>query len=313
MPVSIVSNRIDEQTILPNLPARHKYHALVQLDPQRFPVFSWDKMPPLYSSLQSFAAKPEAQTLLSIKIQGVTLQNPLLVVRSVANTKSLALLGYGIHRWKLLASSSEETRGAFDEWFSSLIRWLSTRDKDKQLQVAPVKDFYSQGEPVEFTGQVYNENYQPVDNADLRLLLYNSQRKQIDGVAFQSIGSGRYEGATYGLPEGDYSYRAAALANADTIGTTSGRFSVGEQSIEFAETKMNKRLLQQIASLSGGAYGDASQFDSVVEEILSRPEMKPQEQTRTSEFELWNLPGYLVVIIMLFAMEWFIRKQSGML
>jgi len=313
LPVTIVSNRMDEQTVFPNLPPQHKYHALVQIDPERFPAFSWDKMPPLYASFQSFAAKPEAQTLLSVKIQGVVLQNPLLSIRSVANTKSMALLGYGIHRWKLLASSSDETRGVFDDWFSSLIRWLSTREEGKQLRVAPVKDFYSQGEPVEFSAEVYNENFQPIDNADVCLELYDSQRRRMDDVSFHSIGSGRYEVTSDGLAEGEYSYRAAATLNADTVGVTTGRLFVGEQSIEFAETKMNKTLLQQIANSSGGLYSDASGFDSLVEKILSRPEMKKQEQIHTSEFELWNLPAYLGLIIVLFAVEWFIRKQSGML
>lgn len=313
LPFTVVLNRNDEQTILANVPAQHKYHALVQIHPERFPSFTWEKMPPLFASFQSFAAKPEAQTLLSIKIQGVPLQNPLLLIRSVGNTKSLALLAYGIHRWKLLASTSEETRGVFDEWFSALIRWLSTREKEKQLRIALEKDFYSQGEPIEFSAQVYNDNYQPVENADVRLQLFNAEQKQIDNVSFQSIGSGRYEGTANGVSEGEYSYKATALSNNDTVGVTTGRFTVGEQSVEFAETKMNKRLLQQIANASGGSYSDASQFDFLVEKILARPELKPREQAQTREFELWNLPAYLSIIIILFALEWYIRKQSGML
>lgn len=313
LPFTIISNRMDEQSVVPHLLPQYKYHALIHMDASRFPAFAWEKLPPVYSSFQSFAAKPEAQTLLGVKIQGVELQNPLLVIRSIANTKSLALLGYGIQRWKLLASAGNETRGVFDEWFSSLVRWLATRDQDARLKVEPSKELFSQGEPIDFSGQVYNENFQPIDNADLQLSIRTLSGEQAAAVLLQPIGSGRYEGTTGSLTEGEYIYRAASLVNGDTLATTTGRFSVGEQSIEFTETKMNKPLLQQIASKSGGAYADASQFDSLVQKILARPEMKTQERIHTSEFELWNLPAYLSIVILLFATEWFLRKRWGML
>lgn len=313
LPFTIANNRADEQTVLAHPMPQHTYHALVQTDAVRFPSFAWDKLPPIYASFQSFAAKPESQTLLGIKIQGVTLQNPLLAIRSAANTKSLAVLGYGIHRWKLLAGAGDETRGVFDGWFSALVRWLATRDQDSRLKVTPSKELYSQGEPVEFTGEVYNENFRPIENADLQLTIRTVEGEQTAATSLRSIGSGRYEGNTTGLREGEYVYRAVSLINGDTLATTSGRFSVGEQSMEFAETTLNKALLQQIASKSGGTYADASRFDSLVQRILSRPDMKPQERIRTSEFELWNLPAFLSVIVLLFGTEWFLRKRWGML
>jgi hypothetical protein len=313
LPFTVLSNRIDEQSVMPNQVPQHKYHALVQIDAERFPLFAWDKLPPIYASIQAFSAKPEAQTLLSVKIQGVTLQNPLFISRSVAGTKSLAILGYGIHRWKLLAGARDETRGMFDVWFSSMVRWLATKERDSQLKIELAQEFPSQGEPVGFTGEVYNENFQPIDNADVRISIRSTANDQAAAVSLRSIGSGRYEGVSAGLPEGEYSYRAASLIGGDTIGTAAGRFSVGEQSIEFAEVRMNNILLQQIAQKSGGMYVDASRFDSLVTMLLSRPDMQSNVRIETKEFELWNLPLFLSIIIALFATEWFLRKRWGML
>jgi len=243
----------------------------------------------------------------------VTLQNPLFVSRTVAGTKSLAILGYGIHRWKLLAGARNETQGVFDIWFSSMVRWLATKERDSQLKIELAQEFPSQGEPVGFTGEVYNENYQPIDNADVRISIRSMANDQAAALSMRSIGSGRYEGVSAGLPEGEYSYRAASLIGGDTIGTATGRFTVGEQSIEFAEIRMNNILLQQIAEKSGGVYVDASRFDSLVTFLLSRPDFRPTERIDTKEFELWNLPLFLSIIIALFATEWFLRKRWGML
>lgn len=313
LPITVTSARIDEQTVLPSLLPQHRFHAVVHMDAARFPLFAWEKLPPIYASFQTFAAKPEAQTLLAVKIQGVTLQNPLLVLRNVAQTKSLAMTGYGIFRWKLLAASGEETKGVFDVWFASVIRWLATRDNDAPFTVRPAKEFYAQGEPVGFTAQLYNENFQPTDNADVQLAIRTLTGEQASAVSLKSIGSGRYEGTSPGLSEGEYAYTAAALVGGDTAGISKGRLSVGEQAIEFAETKMNKVLLEQIAEKSGGAYFDAARFHDLVETILSRGDMKPHEKVTSNEYELWNLPSVLSVIVLLFATEWFLRKRWGML
>ena len=76
---------------------------------------------------------------------------------------------------------------------------------------------------------------------------------------------------------------------------------------------MNKPLLKQLASVSGGEYADASAFGVLVKKILVRKEMQLLERPLTSEFELWNLPSFLTVIVLLFGAEWIVRKQSGML
>lgn len=311
LPFTVSSERMDEQTVLPFVQERHRYHQLIQQEGA-----AWEKLPPVYYSLTTFTAKPEAQNLLSVKIQNVPLTNPLFIVRSIGGSKSAAVLCYGLHRWKVLAGSSDDTKQHFDIWFSSLIRWLSVREQDKFLRVEPAKEFYSQGEQIDFTAQVYNESYQPMDNAEV-FVSVRPHAKQSGGERIEALlsssGTGLYEGNIAGLSEGEFTYTASATVNGDTVGTAAGRISVGEQSVEFAETKMNKPLMQQLASSSGGEYVDASEFSLLTERILARPEMSLQEQTHTEEFQLWNLPSFLAVIVLLLGVEWFVRKQSGML
>ncbi len=307
-PFTVSSARIDEQSILPNVFPKTKLHQLLQNESS-----SWEKLPPVFYSLQTFLSKPESQNLVGVKIQNVPLNDPLFVTRNIANTKSAAILGYGIYRWKLLASSTSETKNFFDTWFSSLVRWLATREEDKFIHVDPSKEFYSQGEQIEFSAQVYGQSYQPVDNADVHLSIRSKQNSQRYETIFSSLGSGRYEGSIENLPEGEFNYTAVALNNGDTLGTSGGRISVGEQSVEFAETKMNKTLMKQMANLSGGEYCDANSFGSLLQNILHRSGMKPQELKQSKEFELWNLPSFLTIIVILFGIEWLMRKQSGML
>jgi hypothetical protein len=311
LPFTTVSDRIDEQTVFPSIPPQQQYNVLIQSSENS--SFDWNKLPPIYSSLGTFMAKPEALVIATTKIQGVVIDNPLLVSRNVMHTKSLAVLGYGVWRWKLLAGASNETEDFFDPWLSNVVRWLVTRDDNKELKVEPSKEIFSQGESVDFLGQAYNANYQPIDDADIHVEVAALSSRQRFETILRPVENGRYEGQIEALPEGDYSFTATAKADGEDLGKSEGRFSVGEQSIEFTDTKMNKALLQQIAAASGGEYANGREFDRLIHDLAARPFMKPEEQFTTSEFEVWNLPLLLSVIVALFGIEWFIRKQSGML
>ncbi len=311
LPFTAVSDRIDEQAVFPNVPQQQLYNILVQSSENS--SFDWSKLPPVYSSLGTFRAKPGAVVLATMKVHGVAIDNPLIVSHSVLHSKSVAVLGYGVWRWKLLAGASSETENFFDPWLSTIVRWLVTRDDSKELRVQTSREIFAQGEAVDFLGQAYNANLQPVDNADIHVEVTALASRQRFETILRPLESGRYEGDIESLPEGDYSFTAAAHAGGADLGTSEGRFSVGEQSIEFADTKMNKALLQQIAAVSGGMYADGSDIDHLISDLAARPFMKPGEQTTSTEFELWNLPAILSVIVALFGLEWFIRKRSGML
>ncbi|NUN68599.1 MAG: VWA domain-containing protein [Bacteroidetes bacterium] len=308
LPVTVAAERMDEQMVLPSIPERYRRHQLLGNQKE-----TWDKLPPLFYSLPTYAAKPEAQPVIGVRIQNVNLSQPLFVVRNIGSARSAALLGYGLNRWKVLAGSADETKGFFVDWFSSLVRWLAVREEDKFLRVEFSKAFYAQGEQIGMTAQVYNESYQPADDAVVQVAVRPLSGADRYETALTGRGAGVYEGTFDGLTEGEYQYTAAALRGSDTLGTVRGRISVGEQSVEFAETKMDKALLQQMASASGGLYADASSFDALMEQLRSRPELQVRERAQQKEYELWTQPWFLAVVILLLSAEWLLRKRSGML
>jgi hypothetical protein len=311
LPFTAASDRIDEQLVFPNILPEQQYHVLVHSNDNS--LFDWSELPPVYSSIGTFSAKPEAVILATTKIQGVPINTPLIVARSIPRQKSFSVLGYGLWRWRLLAGASHETENFFDPWISNVVRWLITRDESQHVRVEPAKEIFAQGEPIQFLGQAYNANYRPIDDAEVRVEITSLSSRRHFETILRPLENGRYEGQIEALPEGDYSFAGTARSGETELGKAEGRFSVGEQSIEYLDTKMNKALLQQIAAASGGEFAVSGQFDGLMKNIENRPSMKPGEQSTTSEFELWNLPSLLSVIVALFGVEWFIRKRSGML
>jgi hypothetical protein len=273
---------------------------------------AWDKLPPIYKTESILRPKPESDIVGLMKINNITFSEPMLLTRNLNKHKSIAVLGYGIWRWKLLTEGlSGGTEGVFQSFISNSIRWLTTREEEKQVHVATVKEIYNSGERVEFIGQVYDEKYEPLDNAELRIKVKRAEGESETVLA--AVGSGRYEGAIEGLPEGDYHFSATAVAGGRTLGESKGRFSIGEANMEFQDTRMNAALLQQISYRSGGRFCTPSTFSQLCGDLKANPNLVVRAVTQKSEFQLWNRKYLLGVIVLLLALEWFLRKRSGMM
>jgi hypothetical protein len=270
----------------------------------------WGKLPPSFTLGESFHAKPEGITLASARIQSSTTGDPLLLSRDVNRSKSLAILCYGLWRWKSYSEGIPGAERILETFFSNSVRWLVTREDEKPVQVRPTKGIFGGSEAVEFTGQVYDENYRPME-AEISLSV--SQKGQTSQLTLTSLGNGRFEGAFDPLPEGDYTYVAKALAGGRQISEEHGSFSVGGLNVEFQETRANRLLLQQLATRTGGRYYDHHDLRGFPEDIAALPNFRPRDIRIAQQFELWNKTWMLGALVALFALEWFLRKKNGML
>jgi hypothetical protein len=194
---------------------------------------------------------------------------------------------------------------------SNTVRWLVTRDDEKPVQVRPTKEIFAGSDPVEFTGQVYDENYRPINDAEVSLSA--SQKGQTSQLTLSPLGNGRFEGAFDPLPEGDYTYTAKVVAGGRQLAEEKGSFSVGGLNVEFQETRANRSLLEQIASRTGGRSYEAGSIERLPQDIAAVPNFRPRDVSVAQQFELWNKTWMLASLVALFAVEWFLRKRHGML
>lgn len=316
LPVSIRDGSTDEFSAFVSIQEPYALHPIVKLAGPASSLDQWSKLPPLFKLQAQFVAKPESEVLARTRIQTTTLNDPMLVSRSVNRRKSLMLLGYGLWRWKMLAEQPLQPT-VFEEFLSNSVRWLTTREDEQQIRVRTSKQVYSGLEPIEFVGQVYDDTYRPIDNArvevSVRPVLPGGQGARVLEILLDPLGSGQYEGSLEGLEEGDYRFNARVSLNGKPLAAENGSFAVGGVHLEFTETRMNKPLLEQLAARTGGRYYDPSSIQTLPQDIASLPEFQPRELTHTSEIPLWSSPWMLALIASFFALEWFLRKRNGLL
>ncbi|HMB91492.1 MAG TPA: hypothetical protein VKP65_11635, partial [Rhodothermales bacterium] len=126
------------------------------------------------------------------------------------------------------------------------------------------------------------------------------------------VGNGRYVLDVGTLPEGTYTYEATGERNGVTLGNDSGTFAVGSLTLEFKETRANAALLRQIAQRSGGLFFTADQLASLPSALQDGGSFSPVVFEATRETELWHLPVFIAIVILLLTTEWVLRKRSGM-
>lgn len=306
LPFDIVQQRREEAQVFFELPAAARRNPIVSTG---IPDDVWTKLPPLFKTESSFKARVGAQTLGTIKINNIAFNEPLLLARKINRSKVLAWTGYGLWRWQL---AYDVLGGKLPETLiANAIRWLTTRDDDKRMRIRPVKELFDSGERVEFLAQVYNESYEPVDNAVVIAAVRGPDGAR--EIAFTSVGAGRYTGFADGLREGDYTYTGTAAANGAPLGSDNGRFSVGELNVEFQETRLDNTLLRQIAARTGGRYFAIGDIGGLAEAVAAVRDFEPEDRIIRSDIPLWNLGWLLGAAVLLFAIEWYLRKQSGMI
>jgi hypothetical protein len=299
-----------EVQVFPALVDRYKNHPLITLEGSMTPE-AWGQLPPINKNNTSYRAKPDAEMLCAVSYQNVVMPEPLVVIRNTNHQRSFAITGQNIWQWRLMAQGNSQTQKFFPMLVSNAIRWLTTKDDAKDVRIGPVKQIYTSAEPVDFVAQVYDEQFQPMDNAEVNVDIHKGDESY--QIALHAVGNGVYEGSAEGLGEGDYAYTGRANSGGKLYGEDGGKFSVGGVNVEFIETKMNKQLLEQLAFKTEGKYYDLAASDSLRDDLIRNNQFKSKELVQASEIELWNWQYFLAVLVLLFALEWFMRKINGML
>lgn len=277
--------------------------------PNDLPADTWSRLPPLFSLQAASRAKPESDVHAVKRVRTMITEEPFLVSRDVNRQKSVAFLGYGLWRWKMLSDPSLD--GVLDHWLNTTVRWLATRDDDRRIRIAPIKESFTADEPLEFSGQVYDETLRPLDDAQISVTVMNGTTRNV--LLMNSLGNGQYEARAEAMQEGEYTFEAVVRRGGVETGKASGSFSVGASNAEFLETRANALALRQLSARSGGRFYFPDDIESLADDIRSLPDFRPSETVESTEVRLWTDPWILLTVIFMFSLEWILRKQSGML
>lgn len=269
----------------------------------------WNNLPPVSQAAAKIQIKPGSNSLVSSKVRNIPIANPLVVSRSLGKQRAFAILAGDIWKWQL--QTAEKHPEFFDNFINDIVKWLNLSSLQKQFSVSADKKIYSPNEEVNFTAQLYDNTFSPIDTAQIELQISKGEKK-FDLTLAPTV-NGFYNASFTPNGPGDYLFSASSFLSGTKMKTDMRRFSVSETQIEKIDTRMRPAFLKSLAKSTGGDYYSIDNYSSLIDKLHGINRNPVKETGTKKEYNLWSDERVLIIIIFLFAVEWFLRKRSGMI
>jgi hypothetical protein len=305
---TIIQTSVGFRQVQPEISTKFFDHPIIQHNSSRI-VETWNNLPPVLQPNVVFKAKPESKILSIVKLNNKLINSPLILLRNFSGRKSVTVLAREIWKWKL--QTANKGSDLFESFIHNSVKWLNAADEQSRVKIKSSKRNYSQGEKVEFSAQVLDESLNPVSNAEVKVKISSDINTYETNL--QIVGNGIYEGNISLNEVNDFSYIGEAFRNGNKLGKDKGKFNIGEIDLEMINPVMNFSLLNLIAKETNGEYYSTENYSEVIEQIDEINKISTKEKIIISEFKLWSSEWMLIFTILIFAVEWFIRKRVGLL
>lgn len=315
LPFEIISHSQNEFQVLANPTAESVGDAIMNFNSTNDNV--WDNLPTVLKSETFVKVKPSAKLLMNLKINNNVLNESFLLSSEINEKKNVAIMAYSLYRWKLLGYAKKTADGNvpemdfYDEFFNNIFKWLAVKETDKQFVINTNKQEYASGEEVQFNSQLYDNSYNPLDEAEIKVFLNSDKEKR--EIILTPLSNGQYKTNLKGLPAGTYNYKAIANYKNNKIAEETGIFNIGDIPLEFLRTNTNQTLLREIAEKSGGKYLHINSVKSINDILKSDLDFNSIPLFTKNDINFKDNLWLLIIPILLFSVEWIIRKRKGLL
>lgn len=266
------------------------------------------QFPPLIAPFGDYVGSQNGRSLLFQRIGAVSTEYPLWVLGEENGVKTAVLAGEGIWKWRLFDFLQHDQHEIIDELVRKTVQFLSLKEDKRRFRVKTARQIFAENEPILFDGELYNDNYELVNEPDAEVLLKDDAGKE---YPYTMNKVGKLYALEAGLfPPGQYSYRAKTTLSRTEL-TYEGRFSVREVNVEQVETRADHDLLQALASESGGQLVRLDQVDELSALIRNDQRIKPVLYSSFETKPVIHLRWLFAILLVMLAIEWMVRRYLG--
>jgi len=259
-----------------------------------------EALPPLSAPFGEARMAAGVQSLFTARLGSIDTRQPLIAATAQGEMRCAFIWGEGLWRWRLAEWQADGSHTHFDRLVSQLVAFTAMQQSRSRLQVETARSYADDESPV-LRAQLYNEAYELTNSPEVQL--------HLTGDSTEADYTFARDGAAYRLnlpvlKAGLYRYKAIA---GDGL-TASGTFAVEALNLEQRSLVADHSLLRTISATTGGT----THYPAALTELASQLKtLKPTIYTHTRYAEFLRLPLILILIIVLLAAEWVLRKYHG--
>jgi hypothetical protein len=263
--------------------------------------------PPLLTYYTDFKLSSNYAVLAYQRIKGINMNSPLIAMGEVNGRKIGIITGEGIWRWRIQEFQNYNNQNMFNQLIAGMFDYLCLKEIRDQFKLE-YKRIISETTPVEFKAQLFNELYQPINTNEIAFTLTDSTGNELKYLFSPNEISYHLNVGT--LLPGKYRFEASTTIGDKEL-KRNGEFVVQELNIEQVNLHANFQALSYIAATTKGQFKTKANASELIDRLKSDQSIKTVtiEEKNVSELIDWKI--CVLLVILLFFLEWFLRKYWG--
>ncbi len=313
------SDALDTREFTAELTEAGKTHAITRLafDPDEN-VRVWAQLPPLEGLNESLGLANDGVSLL--ERPNLLMENgkpmPVIAVNEPEAGRVAVIATDSTWRYSMPNAGGGGEGSLYDRLWSNTIRWL-IRDPELDLvRVHPANGVRALGETAELEARIFQPDYRPA--AEHGFALKIRRRTDMadrangelvhDPAELKTDDNGRHAISWTADRAGIYDVEVSTRIQGRRL---TGRtvFVVSDERPEMRKVWDSTGLLPRIANATKGR---ALNLDDRNPDLVLNPP-RVSDVTSRRYHERWNVPGIFVLACLLFTLEWWLRRRSGLL
>jgi hypothetical protein len=266
----------------------------------------WAKLPG-FKTIVPVKALPGSQMLASLERSGTTF--PYIVTRSAGAGRVMYFASDESWRYRYEVADKIHQR-----LWNQVCRW-SMREpyaiESEYVALDSGDPVYAVGQSVPIRARIRDSAGEPATLPQIEAHIKKGESIVATlTLALEADLPGTYRGQANGLAPGDYDVSLVLPGFSADATNVSTMFRILEPpNSELQNVTRNDSLLTQIASLSGGKYVHENQIAELWEAMKLRHNSKLVE----SDQLLWQSYWWFIPVVLIIAVEWWLRKKAGLI
>ena len=277
----------------------------ILVSPASIQLFS--SAPPLQAPFGNYNFSDAIEVLAYQRVGNIALDKPLIYFSQKQESRYGVIMGEGIWRWRLYDQMKNKGTTNFNDFFGKIITYLAVKENKDPFKVH-LKNEYTENDAVIVKAELYNKSFDLVNEPEVNFKFSNEDGDEFESFFVKSANA--YQLDLGRLKQGVYSWSASTIFQEKRY-VKEGTFLVREIKIEYLNTVANHRILRTIASNSGGEFYFPNQITDLQKEINNRDDMVTVVYQEKEFDDLIDYKWLFFLIVVLFSIEWFVRKFNG--
>ncbi|WP_226968083.1 VWA domain-containing protein [Zobellia roscoffensis] len=270
--------------------------------------FTLDDFPPLQSSLGDIILHDQNDVLLTQRIKGVDLNQPLLAVFEGSDKRDAVLFGENIWKWRVHTYRNTQNFKKFDDLVGKVVLYLAT-NKSKQRLTLDYENIYAGSNEARISATYFDKAFVFDENARITLKLKKSKTNAVIEMPMLLKGN-YYEADLSNLEAGTYDF--SATVEKDNL-SKSGSFTILDFDVEKQFLATNDDKLNRLAENTGGRLFYPSQNTDLIQVLSNDNRYLPTQKNKQNVVSLIDFRLLLGLMVIALAAEWFLRKYNGLI